>query len=128
MRAAASAALRSAITSLTSTLEMNFSGSCAPLAALVTRKPTESKGPLFAMASPLFTRRAAGEYPLPFGRYRGETIAAVASRTLGTDYLEDMARETEVDHVAEMICLYLGYCPLAVRPTATNEVDETDNF
>jgi hypothetical protein len=125
-RVAASGPLRRLITSLTSISEMSSSGSSKPSVVNATKESTESR--LFTMASPLFTRRMAAEYPIPFGRYKGVPIATVASQPIGVDYLEEMAMHTEIDFVADMICLYLGYCPLAIRPTATNEIDETDNF
>lgn len=91
-------------------------------------KPIRSTGRLFAVAVPIITRRAAEEYPMPFGKYRGLTVPEIAAKPWGEDYLLWAANTWSAWFVVEVICRCLGICPLRAEPIEASVPDDDFPF
>jgi uncharacterized protein (DUF3820 family) len=74
---------------------------------------------LITTVRPIITKSNAADYPLPFGMYRGKTISEIAAQPYGEDYLLWAACTWDTWFVAEMICRYLGICPLRPEDAET---------
>lgn len=76
---------------------------------------------------PIWHYKDAANQPMPFGMYRGKTIAQIAAQPFGEDYLLWAASTWSHLFLVKMICLYLGYCPLPEPCIDDQEPDIDDN-